>query len=240
MKENTVREQILSLIQGKTKASTEIVSFMVDKMTNLQIHHVPTEGNIQQGQRQVESFQYRLIAIKAQQEKYAEDLEFWIQKEKDATESKPEAIDDAYDKVAIAVGEKMRKLIDEDTDDEQPKPEEEDKLKSESESEYQKARDQYYATKENPKPEPEDTDDGYGTADDRPPARNDQHRNERSRTPKEVAHGVRASVAGVQRERPSGGPSVAGGGASTSGDNLGVSGPPEDHCDWEVRDTETR
>lgn len=216
---NQLHDHILSLLQGKTKPTTEITAYLMEKMKNLQAETSAMEANIEQSQRRLESFRVRWTELNAQQKKYAEDLEFWVQKEQDA--AKPKVVDIVEDEkipelklsnVAITVDEAMR----------EPKPENSDGLKSKTEAEYKKSRDQFYAAKS----KPEDTNDGHSATDDRPSTGNDQHRDEGPGAPQEVAPGVRTPMASVQRERPSGGPPMAGGGASAGGDNFGVSGPP--------------
>ncbi len=93
-----LRNHILALIQGKAESTTEITAYLIEKVKNLQARSAATEANIEQSQRQLESFRLQWTKLNAQQEAYAEDLEFWVQKEQDAAKSKSKAIDNEQSK----------------------------------------------------------------------------------------------------------------------------------------------
>lgn len=87
------RNTISNLFEGRAEPPNETIDYLIGRSKDVHAEHTAVLSNIEHLKRRVEELHHRRIELEAIQRQYLADLEFWLQKEQDAAESKQEVSD---------------------------------------------------------------------------------------------------------------------------------------------------
>jgi hypothetical protein len=88
-----MNSNITDLFEGRAESPNETIAYFVEQARNIHVEHKAVMANLELGQRQMNAYEHRRIELEALQQKYIEDLEFWLRKEQDGANPKLEVID---------------------------------------------------------------------------------------------------------------------------------------------------
>lgn len=88
-----MHDTISDLFEGRVEPPNETIAYIVYQAQSANTELQAANANVEQAQRRLENMQHHRIGIEAVRQQYLKDLEFLIQKEQDAAESKQEVSD---------------------------------------------------------------------------------------------------------------------------------------------------